>query len=464
MQLAVLPFASHPNAPAERGSPSDFCTVREAALDLGVSRVTIWRWIKAGHPPATRPGLRVIRIRRADLQALQTPLQPSTDMVPGVAVLGSAGSRPLDATTVTPALSAAALHPAQHLMALAEHSPDVIFRLDRNLRHLYLSPAVERAWGQPPSALLGKTVRELGLPPAAADRFAKVGREVLATGQAAAVEFAIADRSYRARLIPEVAADTTDASVLGITEDITERRSIERVQQEFIATASHDLKTPLTAIIGYAQFVIRGLRAPVPDLRKVEQGAAMIVAQAWAMTELINDLLDASRVELDALQLRTAPHDLGIGLATLLARLTPDERARIELVLPDGPLAGDWDGARVEQVLANLVGNALKYSPADTPVQLHIERREREIAVAISDQGLGIPADELPRLFQRFYRTPAARTSGLSGTGLGLYISAGIVAAHGGRLWAESAGEGRGSTFRFTLPVAAPPGSHARWS
>jgi PAS domain S-box-containing protein len=373
------------------------------------------------------------------------------------------GSSPLDATTGTPALIPAALHPAPHLAALAEHSPDVIFRLDRNLRHLYISPVVERAWGQPPSAFLGKTVRALGLPPTARDRFEKVCREVLATGQAAAVEFAIADRSYRARLIPEVAADTTVTSVLGITEDITERRSLERVQQEFIATASHDLKTPLTGIIGYAQFVIRGLQAPAPDLRKVEQGTAMIVAQAWAMTDLINDLLDASRVELDALQLRTAPHDLGICLATILARLTPDERARIELVLPDGPLAGDWDGPRVEQVLANLVGNALKYSPADTPVQLHIERRERVIAVAVSDQGLGIPADELPRLFQRFYRTSAARTSGLSGTGLGLYISAGIVATHGGRLWAESAGEGRGSTFRFTLPVS-PPGSDTRRS
>jgi signal transduction histidine kinase len=140
----------------------------------------------------------------------------------------------------------------------------------------------------------------------------------------------------------------------------------------------------------------------------------------------------------------------------VLARLNPEERARVDVALPDAPLAGEWEQQRVEQVLANLVGNALKYSPESERVSVTVERRAREIQVAVGDRGMGIPPEELPRLFGRFYRTPQALASGLSGTGLGLYISRGIVVAHGGRIWAESPGEGRGATFRFTLPVAPP--------
>ena len=100
------------------------------------------------------------------------------------------------------------------------------------------------------------------------------------------------------------------------------------------------------------------------------------------------------------------------------------------------------------------MGNALKYSPEDERVRVAVERRTGEIEVAVSDRGIGIPPEELPRLFERFHRTPQALASGLSGTGLGLYICRGIIGAHGGRIWAASPGEGQGATFRFTLPVA----------
>jgi signal transduction histidine kinase len=257
-------------------------------------------------------------------------------------------------------------------------------------------------------------------------------------------------------------ADGRPVRMLGVVMDITDRRALERAQREFIAAASHDLRTPLTGILGYAQYVTRLLDAPAPDLDKVARAVATLQAQGRAMAELIEDLLEASRLQLGALDLRTAPCELEASLDTVLARLGPEERGRVDVALPDAPLAGDWDRKRIEQVLANLVGNALKYSQDGERVGVVVERRAAGIEVAVSDRGMGIPAAELPRLFERFYRTPSAHASGLAGTGLGLYICAGIIAAHGGRIWAESPGEDRGATFRFTLPDRPSPGDDPR--
>lgn len=236
-----------------------------------------------------------------------------------------------------------------------------------------------------------------------------------------------------------------------------------RLKEEFIATASHDLKAPLTAIRGYTQLLLRRTRAAAPDLEQVVHGLGVIESQTEAMTKLLDHLLDASRIQAGVLELRTAPCDLSECLTTVLARLSPSEAERVDVELPDAPLAGEWEKERIEQVLANLIGNALKYSADTARVKVAVERGPRGVDVAVSDRGMGIPREELPRLFERFHRTPQARASGLPGTGLGLYICWGIVVAHGGHIWAESAGPGRGATFRFSLPVKPPrsaPGTH----
>lgn len=254
--------------------------------------------------------------------------------------------------------------------------------------------------------------------------------------------------------------DGVFAFAVDVTDYVRAREraaEFDRLKDEFIATASHDLKSPLTSIRGYSQLLLRRVRAPTPDLSQMAQGLAAIDAQTAAMARLLDDLLDASRLQGGRLELRTAPSDIGECLATVLARLSPQERARVAVALPDAPLAGEWERTRIEQVLANLVGNALKYSPERERVSVAVERLDGEIEVAVGDRGMGLPPEELPRLFERFHRTPQALASGLSGTGLGLYISRGIVEAHGGRMWAASPGEGQGATFRFTLPVA-PPG------
>jgi signal transduction histidine kinase len=252
------------------------------------------------------------------------------------------------------------------------------------------------------------------------------------------------------------AVDGVFAFAVDVTDYVRARErtaELDRFKDEFIMTASHDLKSPLTSIRGYSQLLLRRVRAPAPDLQQMAHGLAVIDAQTAAMARLLDDLLDASRIQGGRLNLRTAPCDLGECLDTVLARLSPQERARVDVALPDAPLAGSWERARIEQVLANLVGNALKYSPAHERVRVAMERRGQKVEVAVGDRGMGIPPAELPRLFDRFHRTPQALASGLSGTGLGLYICQGIVEAHGGRLWATSPGVGQGATFRFTLPV-----------
>jgi signal transduction histidine kinase len=239
---------------------------------------------------------------------------------------------------------------------------------------------------------------------------------------------------------------------------------LNRLKEEFIATASHDLKGPLTSIRGYTQLLLRRTRAAAPDLEQVVSGLAVIEAQTAAMTRLLDHLLDASRIQAGVLELRTAPCELGECLSSVLARLSPQERERIDIDLPDAPLAGEWEKDRIEQVLANLIGNALKYSADTAHVTVAVERRAREVELAVADRGMGVPPEELPRLFERFHRTPQARASGLPGTGLGLYICWGIVVAHGGRIWAESAGSGQGANFHVILPIERPelaPGKHS---
>lgn len=255
-------------------------------------------------------------------------------------------------------------------------------------------------------------------------------------------------------------AEERDALRRAAQERVTVLEELDRIKGEFIATASHDLKSPLTSIRGYAQLLRRRLRTAAPDLKPMAEGLDVIDRQADAMARLLDDLLDAARIQAGALEPRTAPCDLGACLETVLARLSPDERERIEVRLPDAPVSGNWEERHIQQVLANLVGNALKYSPDTDPVSVVVERGSEETEVAVSDRGMGIPPGELPRLFQRFHRTPEARDSGLTGTGLGLYICRGIVESHGGRIWAASAGKGQGATFRFTLPIEPPdPGA-----
>ena len=245
--------------------------------------------------------------------------------------------------------------------------------------------------------------------------------------------------------------DLPDGPVqLHVMRDITRRRAIERLQREFFAMIGHELKNPMTALRGYAQLMQRR-----PEY--VQQATDAILVQLARLERIVDDLLDASRVELRQLSLQRARVDL-VALARAAAEhaqaISPRHTIRVDA--PDQPLQGEWDADRIAQVLHNVLSNAVKYSPAGGEITVELRDLGAEAQVAVHDQGIGIAPDILGRLFRRFYRGEAATAGGAKGLGVGLYISKALVEAHGGRMWAESAGPGQGSTFSFALPYQTP--------
>lgn len=236
---------------------------------------------------------------------------------------------------------------------------------------------------------------------------------------------------------------------LGTWRDISARRVQERMQRDFIAMITHELRNPLTSLKGYAQLIQR--RAAF-DARGME----VIISQANLMERLVNDLRDVARLESRRLDLDRSEVDI----VAVARRSVEQARAlmkghRLRADLPDGPVTGWWDGDRLAQVMQNLLSNAIKYSPDGGDILLRVEDRGYEVRVTVSDQGIGIIPDVLPHLFGRFYRAEGALTLGVQGLGLGLYITKALIEAHGGEIWVDSEA-GKGSTFIFTLPYIQP--------
>jgi signal transduction histidine kinase len=183
----------------------------------------------------------------------------------------------------------------------------------------------------------------------------------------------------------------------------------------------------------------------------VEEGLTMISDQADRLSKLLNLLLDLSRIEAGRLDLDLAPTDLrGILVSMARALQSITDVHLIEVQAPTGVI-GHWDVRRIEEVVQNLLNNAVKYSPMGGRIEVRLMTDGTSATVTVRDTGIGLAADEAPRVFERFFRGHDNRR--LEGTGLGLHICAAIVAAHGGQIWAESEGPGHGSLFGFTLPL-----------
>jgi PAS domain S-box-containing protein len=223
------------------------------------------------------------------------------------------------------------------------------------------------------------------------------------------------------------------------------------LREEFLGIAAHELKTPLTTLKGYVQLGGRLVQAPALDAKRLANVNVTLERQVKRLEELVSDLLDVARVQRGQLALRPVPIDLVDLARQVLDRFeqATERTARHRLVLEaDGPVTGSWDPHRLDQVLTNLVSNALKYSPAGGEVRVRVERQAEHAVVSVRDQGLGIAPEEQARLFQPFARGTTGR--GIQGVGLGLYIARQIVAQHGGTLTVEST-PGAGSTFTIRL-------------
>jgi signal transduction histidine kinase len=239
-----------------------------------------------------------------------------------------------------------------------------------------------------------------------------------------------------------------------VVEDVTAQKQLERERTEWTAVITHDLRQPVTIILGYAELLHRHLeRLGAPD--DDQRAADHILTSAQNLSRMVGDLLDVSRIESRRLTIRRQRTEFLPLVFEVLDRTQPvtaGHPIQLHVREPISPL--EVDPARIEQVLGNLLSNAAKYGEPEAPIGLVVERRGAMVDVAVSNTGPGIVPDDVARIFERFYRTPEAQVEGRPGVGLGLYIAKGLVEAHGGRIWVESV-PGEITTFHFTLPVTS---------
>jgi signal transduction histidine kinase len=231
-----------------------------------------------------------------------------------------------------------------------------------------------------------------------------------------------------------------------------EQQEALRVKDQFLSIVSHELRTPLTTIKGYAQM----LRKRLDNDPDAERFADNIDAQSSRLSRLVDDLLDVTRFTRGEFDLMPKRMDIRQLLEETVARFRVVSPAHpIDLRMESGPSEGEWDRDRLEQVLNNLIGNAIKYSPNGGTVTVTLRHRGDQLEVAIRDQGVGIPVEDHQHLFERFYRGRAEGQE-IKGLGLGLFVSKRIIEAHRGEIKVQSI-PGQGSTFTFSLPLAPVP-------
>jgi two-component system phosphate regulon sensor histidine kinase PhoR len=239
---------------------------------------------------------------------------------------------------------------------------------------------------------------------------------------------------------------------IAVFHDITRLKELERIRQDFVANVSHELRTPLTTIKGYAETLLEGaLKEEVAS-----QFVQVIKRHTDRLTKIVEDLLTLSRIESREFQLAMEPCALSDLIGEVLDVVRePAKKKRISLLYDKlaSPLIARGDPHYLEQVFINLLDNAIKYGREGGKITIStVEKSPTEIEISVQDDGIGIPKEDLPRIFERFYRVDKGRSQELGGTGLGLSIVKHIVQAHGGRIWVESQ-LGKGSIFYFTLPI-----------
>jgi PAS domain S-box-containing protein len=249
---------------------------------------------------------------------------------------------------------------------------------------------------------------------------------------------------------------------INIVRDVTDRWRLEQQTtqrlDEFLGIIAHELRTPLAGLIAFVQtLLVQTAQGKGPPLAAWQQQALEGLDQASArLSELTDDLLDIARLQARQLELHPQPTDLvRLAQRAVERQQIMTGRHTITLVSAVKRLVLSIDPRRIEQVLSNLISNAIKYSPEGGPIAVTINRdiQRAEAILSVRDHGIGIPAQQQVQVFQRFVQAENARAHGIEGAGLGLYLCRAIVEQHGGRIWLESV-EGRGSTFFIALPVA----------
>ncbi|HEY9652980.1 MAG TPA: ATP-binding protein, partial [Coleofasciculaceae cyanobacterium] len=371
-------------------------------------------------------------------------------------------------------------HQEQSWKALLDHSPDVISRLDRNLRYVYTNRAIEQVTGLRPAAFIGKTHAELGLSEQSSPRWDRTLLLAFETGEEQFLEFEFLTpfglRVYQSRVVPEMNAQGTADYVLVVSRDVTEIKQVEkkrlqlireqtaraeaeranRIKDEFLAVLSHELRSPLNPILGWARL----LRTRPHDTTTLNRALEIIERNARIQTQLIEDLLDVSRILRGKITLKECSVDLSAIATSAIETVQLAAEAKGVVIHPCyeanvGKVLGDPD--RLQQVIWNLLSNAVKFTPLGGRIEIRLEQAGSQAQITVIDNGIGIAPNFLPHVFDYFRQADSSTTRSVGGLGLGLAIVRYLVELHGGMVTAESPGEGQGARFTVKLPILNVP-------
>jgi PAS domain S-box-containing protein len=370
------------------------------------------------------------------------------------------------------------------LAAVFEGTTDGVYVKDAAGRYLMINEAGARLLGRTPREVVGMDDTALFMP-ASARRIMALDREVMTAGQPHTYENPDVEtpdrvvRSYLSTKVPYRDAEGRVVGVMGITRDISERKRAEqeraralerehaarreaetanRAKDEFLAVLSHELRTPLNAVYGWARMLRSARLAPDVTRRAVEA----IERNARAQLQLIEDLLDISRIITGKMRLEIRPLELSVAVAAAVESTRPAADAKgiaLETAVCDADLTITGDADRLQQVVWNLVSNAVKFTPAGGRVRVEVRAAGADgVELAVTDTGQGISPEVLPFVFERFRQGDSSTTRAHGGLGLGLALVRHLVELHGGTVSASSDGDGCGATFVVRLPRAVPAG------
>jgi PAS domain S-box-containing protein len=359
-----------------------------------------------------------------------------------------------------------AQEPEARLAFVADRVPVFIAQLDEQERYVFVNRPYAGYYGRRPEDIIGRHLREVAGEQAYAELRPRI-QDVFDQGRDAIWETAEGAKHFQFRATIARGDDGHTHGLLLVGTDITKRKLTEfelerakrdaeaasRAKEEFLAVLSHELRTPLNAVYGWARMLRSGqLRAEA-----AERALDVIVRNADAQVQLIDDLLDVSRIIAGKMRLDVRPVDLEAVIRAAIDAVRPaadSKEIRLQCVLDPRAVGITGDPDRLQQVVWNLLINAVKFTPKRGRVQVHLQRTNSHVEIVVSDTGQGISEEQLPHLFERFHQADSTSTRSHTGLGLGLALVRHLVELHGGKVTAQSPGAGQGATFSVELPVA----------